>query len=89
VGIKLNPDKCVIEVSFFGHLITSTGLKLDPSKIKAITNLKSPTTRQELEHELGMANLLQKFAANLVEVTSPMRRLLTKDVNFMWDVHVI
>ncbi|XP_053403234.1 uncharacterized protein K02A2.6-like [Mercenaria mercenaria] len=88
-GVKFNPDKCVIgvtEVPFFGHLITSTGLKPDPSKIEAIANLEVPKTRRELENILGMANYMQKFAPNLAEVTSPMRALLKKDVEFLWDV---
>ncbi|XP_060598220.1 uncharacterized protein K02A2.6-like [Ruditapes philippinarum] len=86
--VKFNPDKCIIgvnEVPFFGHLITSTGLKPDPSKIEAIMNLKIPENRQQLENVLGMANYLQKFSPNLAEVTSPMRSLLKKDVEFVWD----
>jgi hypothetical protein len=32
-GFKFNPDKCIIsvtEVPFFGHVITSNGIKADP-----------------------------------------------------------
>jgi hypothetical protein len=87
-GIKFNPDKCIIavqEVPFFGHLITSNGLKPDPSKIEAVTKLGVPQNRTELETLLGMVNYLQKFSPNLAEVTSPMRSLLKKDIEFVWD----
>ena len=87
-GIKLNPEKCVIgvtEVPFFGHLITSNGLRPDPSKVKAIQKLQIPQNKQELGTVLGMINYLQKFSPNLAEITAPLRALLKKDVEFVWD----
>lgn len=87
-GIRFNLDKLVVgvtEVPFFGHLITSSGLKPDPSKIRAIASLSVPQTRAQLENVLGMVNYLQKFAPNLAEITGPMRALLKNDVEFIWD----
>lgn len=87
-GIKFNPDKCRIglsEVPFFGHVITSSGLKPDSTKIEACVNVEAPKTRGELETFLGMVTYLQKFAPNLAEITSPLRMLLKKDVEFVWD----
>ena len=48
IGLKLNPDKCIfklMQVLFFGHLVTSTGLKLDPKKIDAIANMPAPQSK--------------------------------------------
>ena len=45
IGLKLNPDKCIFkstQVLFFGHLVTRDGLKPDPKKINAITNMPAP-----------------------------------------------
>ena len=45
IGLKLDPDKCIfksMQVLFFGHLVTSMGLKPDPKKIKAITSMPVP-----------------------------------------------
>ena len=45
IGLKLNPDKYIfksMQVLFFGHLVTSDGLKPDPKKINAITNMPAP-----------------------------------------------
>ena len=43
--VRFNPEKCVVgvtEVPFFGHIISSSGLKPDPSKIKVIAQIRSP-----------------------------------------------
>ena len=44
-GIVLSPEKMKLrrkEVPFMGHLLTSTGLKPDPAKVEAITNMPKP-----------------------------------------------
>ncbi|KAG1686327.1 Retrovirus-related Pol polyprotein from transposon 17.6 [Nymphon striatum] len=44
-NIKLNPDKVKLrqtEVKFMGNIITQSGLKPDPDKIKAITEMPPP-----------------------------------------------
>jgi hypothetical protein len=87
-GVRFNPNKCIIsatEVPFFGHVVSSQGLKPDSSKQNAITDLKAPKTRAELETFLGMVNYLAKFAPNLAEITAPLRSLLQKEVEFLWD----
>lgn len=87
-GIRFNEDKLevgVTELSYFGHVISSQGLKPDPLKVNAVSNMKPPQNKAELETILGMVNYLAKFAPNLSEITSPMRKLLNKDVQFSWD----
>ena len=70
---------------YFGHLICSDCLKADPAKVSAILNMPRPTNRAELETLLGMITYLTKFQRNLSEITSPMRALLHKDVEFSWQ----
>ncbi|XP_052783396.1 uncharacterized protein K02A2.6-like isoform X1 [Mya arenaria] len=87
-GLKLNADKTEIgksEIPFFGHLLTSDGLKIDPSKVRAVQEMPSPKSKSELETILGMVNYLQRFAPNLAEMTSLLRQLLKKDSIFRWD----
>ncbi|GKB07720.1 reverse transcriptase domain-containing protein [Tanacetum coccineum] len=50
--MNLNPKKCsfgVEEGPFLGHLITKQGIKANPSKVKAITDLKPPRTLKEIQ----------------------------------------
>ena len=45
IGLKLNPDKCIFKSTqelFFRHMVTSDGLKPNPKKINAITNMPAP-----------------------------------------------
>ncbi|GKB45556.1 putative reverse transcriptase domain-containing protein, partial [Tanacetum coccineum] len=44
-------------VQFLGHLIDSKGLHVDPAKIEAVKNWKSPTTPTEIRQFLGLAGL--------------------------------
>ena len=47
--------------------------------------MPKPTNRGKLETLLGMITNLTKFQRNLPEITSPMRSLLHKDVEFSWQ----
>ncbi|GJW51400.1 reverse transcriptase domain-containing protein [Tanacetum coccineum] len=52
INMKLNPRKCsfgVKEGLFLGHLITKKGIKSNPSRVKAISNLKPPKTVEEIQ----------------------------------------
>ena len=87
-GVRFNPDKAVIcatEVPYFGHLLSSKGLKPDPEKVSAIINMEPPHNINELQTVLGMINYLTRFSPNLAETTAPMRFLLKQDSEFLWD----
>ncbi|PKA54038.1 RNA-directed DNA polymerase like [Apostasia shenzhenica] len=54
--VKLN--KCEFwlqQVAFLGHIISSSGMAVDPSKIEAITDWPKPTTVTEVRSFLGLA----------------------------------
>ena len=84
-GLKLNKTKCQIRkqsIVFLGHIISSEGIKTDPSKIEAISKMPLPRSVSELQRSLGMVNYLGKFIASLAKHTTPLRNLLKKDVVF-------
>ena len=85
-GLKLNRQKCsfgVTQLIFLGHIVSSDGIKPDPKKVDAITEMSMPTTKQELQRFMGMVNYLGKFIPNLSDVTAPLRLLLQKDYEFL------
>ena len=84
-GLKLNKTNCQIRkqlIVFLGHIFTSEGIKIDPSKTEAVTKILLPRSVNELQRFLGMVNYLGKFIPNLAEHTTPLRNLLKKDVVF-------
>ena len=87
-NIKLNSKKLQLrkqEVPYIGHVLTPDGLKPDPSKVKAIVAMPTPSGKKALQGLLGMTTYLAKFLPSLSDVTEPLRRLLDKDVQWHWN----
>lgn len=87
-GIRLNKEKCEFEkerIKFLGHIFTASGVEIDPAKLQAINNLKTPACLAELQRFLGMVNYISKFVPNYSCISEPLRRLLHKDVVFEWS----
>ena len=56
-GTKLNQTKFALKqtsMPYIGHLLTAHGVKADPSKVDAITNLTKPTDVQGFRRILGI-----------------------------------
>ena len=86
-NIKLNKDKTLFsqqEVLFFGHILSSKGIRADPEKIKAIRELPPPKNREDLQRILGMIKYMSKFIPNLSTENSVLRNLNRDDVEFEW-----
>ena len=87
VNLKLNPAKCKFrldQVCYVGHIFTSAGLKADPSKTAAITDMPVPTDVTAVQRFLGMVNYLSKFIPNLSDIAAPLRKLTHKDTAWCW-----
>ena len=85
LGMTLNSEKCQFaqtSVTFLGHVIDSTGIRPDPSKVSAIVNVSANVG--DVSCILGMVNQLSKFAPHLAEITQPMRELLVKGNAWIW-----
>jgi hypothetical protein len=49
IGISLNPSKYifgVIEGKILGHIVSNSGISIDPKRIAAILNLHAPTSKK-------------------------------------------
>ena len=60
----------------------SEGIKTDPSKTEAITNMPLPRSVNELLRFIGMVNYLGRFISNLTKHITSLRSLHKKDVVF-------
>ncbi|KAK2713107.1 hypothetical protein QYM36_011715 [Artemia franciscana] len=60
-GVKLNLQKCVFKcnsIPYFGHVISENGIHPDPQKVRALREMRTPNTKDELQTILGMMNYL-------------------------------
>ena len=60
-------SKCefwIRKVDFLGHVVSSEGIHVDPSKIKAIENWSAPKTPTEIRQFLGLAGYYRRFIQN-------------------------
>ncbi|XP_057529900.1 uncharacterized protein LOC130808439 [Amaranthus tricolor] len=62
--MKLNPDKCVFGVTggkCLGFLVDERGIEANPDKIRAIQNMRSPTSVKEVQKLTGCVAALGRF----------------------------
>ena len=86
-GVTLSKEKCEFgtsEVKFLGHVVSSVGIKPDPDKIKAIVDMKPPSTKTEARRFTGMVNYLMKFSSKLAELCSPIHEVTGNKSEWFW-----
>ena len=73
-NLKFNPTKCAFGVpagKLLGFIVSSKGIELDPSKIKAIQELSPPKTRKDVMSFLGRLNYISRFIAQSTVICEP------------------
>jgi hypothetical protein len=83
--IALNIRKCIFETSFgilLGHIVCKQGLLVNPTNIAVIFNLPPPKSVCQLRETLGHIGYYRKFIKAYVHITTPMEKLLRKDIKF-------
>ncbi|GKD31377.1 putative reverse transcriptase domain-containing protein [Tanacetum coccineum] len=73
-------------VHFLGHVVNQNGVHVDPSKIKAVKNWKTPTTPSEIRSFLGLAGYYRQFIANFSKFAKPLTSLTQKNQKYVWGV---
>ena len=68
------------ELSYLGHVISSSGVSTDPKKIQIISEWPAPQCVKDLRSFLGMAGYYRKYVKNFGLLTKPLTNLLKKGV---------
>ncbi|KAI5333080.1 hypothetical protein L3X38_023210 [Prunus dulcis] len=79
--MKLNPSKCTFGVSsdrFLGYLVTQRGIEAHPRQIKAILEMKLPSTVKEIQSLTGRAAALNRFLSRSTDKCRPFFKALKK-----------
>jgi hypothetical protein len=72
-------------MKYLGHVITKDGIAVDPSKVQAVTDWRSPRNVADIRSFLGMASYYQKIVENFSRIAAPMNKLTGKGVKFVWS----
>ncbi|CAL2270599.1 unnamed protein product [Prunus armeniaca] len=87
-NLVLNWEKCHFMVKqgiVLGHIVSEKGIEVDKSKIGLVRHLPSPTSVREVRSFLGHAGFYRRFIKDFSKISTPLCRLLQKDVSFMFD----
>ena len=74
-----------IEVRFFGHVVSASGVSVDPKKVEAVMSWERPKSVFEIHSFLGLVGYYRRFIEDFSRLATPMTRLTRKEVKFDWD----
>ena len=70
---------------FLGHVISREGMKVDPQKVKAVSEWLRPSSVTEVRSFLGMVGYYRRFMKDFSKIALPLTNLLRKATKFEWD----
>ena len=72
-------------ISFLGHVVSKRRIEVDPGKVAAVQDWKTPTNVGEVRSFLGLASYYRKYVKGFSKIASPLTELTRKDVKFVWS----
>jgi hypothetical protein len=73
------------EVLFLGHVISSEGISVDPSKVWNVLDWKPPRIVHQVRSFLGLVGYYRRFILNFSKIFKPITDLLKKEEKFVWN----
>jgi hypothetical protein len=68
-----------------GRIIYQARIRIDPERMKAISQLSLPHKKKAMQSFFGKINFVRKFTLDFVETIKPLQKMIHKDVEFKWD----
>lgn len=85
--LTLSPKKCSFfqeELTFFGHLFSSVGVRPDPKNVSALQDTGPSANVSDMRGVLGRFNNYVCFLPNLACLAQPLRQLTVKGTPWSW-----
>ena len=85
--LLLKPEKCEFHkesVEFLGFVVSTTGIRMSPEKIKAIAEWPTPHDVKSVQSFLGFANFNRRFIEGYSKIALPLTDITKKDNGFQW-----
>ncbi|XP_063635205.1 uncharacterized protein LOC134805954 [Cydia splendana] len=86
-GLRANREKCVFareKVKYLGHIISQDGISPDDDKVRAVLDMKAPSTLRHLRTFLQTCSWFRKFIPSFSAVAESLTRLTKKNQVWMW-----
>jgi hypothetical protein len=87
--LYLKPEKCEFhkkEVEYLGVIAGNGQVKMDPVKVKGLTDWPQPTKVKELRSFLGFGNYYKNFIPNYSLIAHPLHDLTRRNHKWKWDL---
>ncbi|KAH0657090.1 hypothetical protein KY285_031972 [Solanum tuberosum] len=81
-------SKCefwIRSVDFFGHIVSSKGIEVDPKKTDAVKSWPRPLSPMDIRSFLGLASYYRTFVKGFSSIASPLTALTQKKAKFIWS----
>ena len=85
--LSLKHTKCDFETQeteYLGLIVSEGQIKMDPGKVKEVTDWPIPKSRKELQGFLGFLNFYRRFIKNFSKVAHPLNALTSEKLPFEW-----
>jgi hypothetical protein len=87
-SLYLKLEKCEFhrqEVKYLGFIISTSGTKMDPTKVTTIQEWPIPWNVKDIQSFLGFANFYRHFVKGYSNIVALMTRLTRKNTRFVWS----
>ncbi|MCO5563769.1 hypothetical protein L7F22_017416 [Adiantum nelumboides] len=72
------------EIQYLGHIISKSGIHMDPSKLEVIKEWPNSRNLHELRSFIGMCAYYRRFIEKFSLIAGPLHDLTKKNVKYVW-----
>ena len=86
-NLKVHIKKCSLfqrRVNFLGHVLTETGIEVQPEKVETVQKWPTPRNLTELRSFVGLCSYYRRFISGFANLAAPLHALTRKNARFSW-----